>query len=124
MEKLNEQISYAGVILWTFPSNNGGCLSDVGGTTYLFHSWDRRNYGVSRAPVYTAGFAPQAGELVLFNIEFGNDFGTRCNYRITSLAPLAENEAHPDDLKKLKGIFDDFVWERAVKRGRKRGYVR
>ena len=117
-----EQISYAGVILWTFP-NGGGCLSDVSGATYLFHPWDERRLGAVRERVFPEGFVPEVGSLIQFCIEFGN-FGDRATYRVTNVAPLAENEAHPEDVAKLKHIFDDFLWERAAKRGRKHGYIR
>jgi hypothetical protein len=107
---------YPGVCLWLFPqAEKGGCLSDINGTTYIFQPYDHRMvYGVlSKTPVYDDGFFPEPGKTVSFGIEFAPEddpqrFGSRVDYRITSLSPLKEEDAEIADYEVLMRVWKEF----------------
>jgi hypothetical protein len=111
--------SFPSIILWTFDDNTkGGCLAALDGETFLFHPMDERDRGSIRIPVYARGFFPEPGKLAEFGIEFG-DFGSREDYRVTSLASLAETDCILEDLETLTRIYFKHEVEQSQKtRGR------
>jgi len=119
--------TFPGVILWVYDDlERGGCLSDLSGETYLYMPVDDRQRGRIRNKVYASGFFPEPGRTVNFSIEWGAEFGY-CGYRVTSLGPLTESDAIPEEWAALKQIWTKFEEAEALKKAygpRTRAYAR
>ena len=114
---------FPGVILWLFPDlERGGCLSDVSGQTFIFTPIDSRVASkfdalpFQETRVYAKGFFPEPGRICSFSIEFDEAFG-RCGYRVTSIGPLAEQDAEIQDYETLRRFYKEHERKHAEKRG-------
>jgi hypothetical protein len=124
----NQEI-YPGIVLWMSKNQkHGGCLAALDGESYLFGPIDRREHVnpetgqvASCTAVYAAGFIPKSGDPVLFSIEFKH-FSARQDYRVTSIAPLADGDCSIEDTAALQKLFDDYEWTETMKRGERRPF--